>query len=129
LEWLLLELRLQLWTQSRFVSGSVSELFAHQDLVHGLIEQLVIVLVLVLENDAVVGDHGHTLLGAQEAHLATEAAAVGGSLPLAQNWLIKMTRRLCCELLRNSIEAGELLLLFAKEILLAHGAIELIACI
>ena len=49
-------------------------------------------LVLVLENDAVVGDNRHALLGAQEAHLATEAAAVGGSLPLAQNWLIKMTR-------------------------------------
>ena len=49
-------------------------------------------LVLVLEDDAVVCDHRHTVLGAQEAHLATEAAAVGRSLPLAQNWLIKMTR-------------------------------------
>ena len=86
-------------------------------------------LVLVLEDDAVVGDHRHTVLGAQEAHLAAEATAVGGSLPLAQNWLIKMTRRLRCELLGNTIEAGELLLLFAKEILLAHGALELIACV
>jgi len=87
------------------------------------------VLVFVLENHAVVGDHRHALLGAQEAHLATEATAVGGNLPLAQNWLIKMTRRLCCELLRNTIETSELLLLFAKEILLADGAIELITCI
>ena len=49
-------------------------------------------LVLVLEDDAVVCDHRHTVLGAQEAHFATEAAAVGRSLPLAQNRLIKMTR-------------------------------------